>query len=126
MPIITFKSKGDFRKANSFMERLLELFDIGILDKYGQMGVDALSRNTPVDTGLLASSWYYTIERTKGSTKIIWSNSDIEGGCNVAILVQYGHGLKGGGYVQGIDFINPAIQPIFEQILQEISKEVNA
>ena len=122
--MISIRTKGDFSKFNSFCERLLEIGKFGKLDKYGQMGVDALSSYTPVDTGLLASSWRYDIERTKDSVAIVWSNTDIEGGYNVALLVQYGHGNGHGGYVQGIDYINPALAPVFEQILTELIREV--
>ena len=124
--MIEFRSKGDFKKVNSFFERLLELGNLGFLDKYGRMGVEALQNFTPVDTGLLASSWRYDIEREKGSVRLVWYNSDIEGGYNVALLVQYGHGTRNGGWVEGVDFINPAMAPIFQNILQEITKEVNA
>ena len=105
-------------------EKCLEVFDAGIFDKYGQMGVKALSDATPKLTGLAASSWYYTIERDNKGTKLIFSNSDIEGGCNVAILIQYGHGTKSGGYVEGRDYINPALQPIFEDLKNKLLKEV--
>ena len=122
--MISFQAKGDFSRFNSFCERLLEIGKFGKLDRYGQMGVDALSSNTPVDTGLLASSWRYDIERNKDSVSIVWSNTDIEGGYNVALLVQYGHGNGHGGYIQGIDYINPALKPIFDQILEDLMKEV--
>lgn len=125
--MIEFIAKGDFSKANSFFERLLELGHFGFLDKYGRMGVEALRNFTPVDTGLLADSWRYEIEREdSNSVRLVWYNSDIEGGYNVALLVQYGHGTKNGGWVEGYDFINPAMEPIFLNILEEITKEVNA
>lgn len=114
--MVTINVKGDFKKTNTFMEKLLEIFDMGKLNNYGRMGVQALRENTPIDTGLLANSWSYSIERTKQGPKIVWSNDDIEGGYNVAILIQYGHAVKGGGYYPGKDFINPALQPVFEQI----------
>ncbi len=122
--MITFESKGDFKNTDTFLERMLELFDIGIWDKYGKMGVEALRTYTPINTGLLRDSWSYEIEHDKGRTRITWTNSDIEGGYNVALLVQYGHGNGNGGYVQGVDYINPAMKPIFEQILNELLKEV--
>lgn len=122
--MITFESKGDFKNTDTFLERMLELVNIGIWDKYGKMGVEALRNYTPINTGLLRDSWSYEIEHDKGRTKITWTNSDIEGGYNVALLVQYGHGNGNGGYVQGVDFINPAMKPIFEQILNELLKEV--
>lgn len=120
---IKFKVKNT-KKTDSYLEKLLEVVKMGSLDRYGRMGVDALSKATPVRTGLAASSWYYTISRKDGVTKLQWRNSDIEGGYNVAILLQYGHGTRSGGYVQGIDYINPALKPVFEQMAEELWKEV--
>lgn len=122
--MIYFESKGDFKKTNSFLEKMLEVVNLGVLDKYGRMGVEALKAYTPIDTGRLKDSWYYEIEHNKGSSSITWSNSDIEGGCNVAILIQYGHATKNGGYVQGFDFINPAMKPVFDKIADSAWKEV--
>ena len=122
--MITFSEKGDLSKTTMFLEKCLEPFNMGILNKYGQRGVEALRAATPIETGRLAHSWYYDIEHTDTGVKIIWSNSDIEGGYNVAILVQYGHGTKSGRYVPGKDFINPAMAPIFEQLTRELLKEV--
>lgn len=120
---ITFKVRNS-KKTDGFLERLLEKIKMGNLDRYGQMGVEALSNATPVRTGLAASSWYYTIERANGSATLSWHNSDIEGGYNVAILIQYGHGTRNGGYVKGIDYINPALAPVFQQMADEIWEEV--
>lgn len=122
--MITFKEKGDLSKTTMFLEKCLEPFNMGILNKYGQRGVEALRAATPIETGRLAHSWYYDIEHTKTGVKIVWSTTDIEGGYNVAILVQYGHGTKSGRYVPGKDFINPAMAPIFEQLKDELLKEV--
>lgn len=122
--MITFEQKGDFSRTNSWLEKLLEIAKLGTLDKYAQEGVKALSEASPVQTGRMSKSWYYKIEHGKGFSKIIWCNSDIEGGCNVALLVQYGHGHRGGTYVEGIDYINPAIKPIFDKIAEEAWKEV--
>ena len=122
--MITFSEKGDLKATTMFLEKCLEPFNMGILDKYGRKGVEALRANTPINTGLLRDSWYYTIEKYDGGVKIIWSNSDIEGGYNVAILVQYGHGTKGGGYVAGVDYVNPAMAPIFDQMKNDLLKEV--
>lgn len=123
--MITFKTRGNFSNTNKYLERLLELNNKSKYDKYGQMGVEALSAATPILTGRAASSWYYKIEHQGKYDKIVWCNSDIEGGCNVALLIQYGHGTKQGAYIQGRDYINPAIRPIFEQIIQDIRKEVS-
>lgn len=120
---ITFNVKNS-KKIDKFLERVLEKIKMGSLDRYGRMGVDALSKATPVRTGLAASSWYYTIKRSNGSTTLTWHNSDIEGGYNVAILLQYGHGTRSGGYVQGIDYINPALKPVFEQMANDLWEEV--
>lgn len=121
---VIFKQSGDFSKTTRWLERAKENFHVGILDKYGKKGVEALAKNTPLDTGLLASSWYYTINQEPGKATLTFSNSDIEGGLPVAILVQYGHGTKSGAFVQGQDYINPALQPIIDELLIELWKEV--
>lgn len=123
--MIRITSKGDFSKADSFFEKLLEVFNVGELDKYGQMGVEALKSATPVDTGETAASWGYEIDRSEGMTKIIWTNSNINDGVNIALILQYGHGTGTGGYVEGRDYINPAIRPVFDQITQMAWKEVS-
>lgn len=122
--MITLKARGDFSKANRFCERLLELFNSGILDRYGKKGVEALSAASPKETGLMADSWGYEIVRSRNSVKIIWTNDDIEGGYNVAILVQYGHRTKSGTFVEGIDYINPTMRPIFIELAEELTREV--
>lgn len=122
--MISFRHKGDFSKAKRYLERLKEAAHIGILDRYGREGVAALSSATPVDTGITANSWYYTIERKQGSSSIIFHNSNVEDGVLIAILIQYGHSTRTGGWVQGRDFINPAIQPIFDKIATEAWREV--
>ena len=101
-----------------------EVVKIGDLDKYGREGIAALSSATPIDTGKTASSWYYEIENKNGSATISFYNSNVNKGENIAILIQYGHGLRGGGYVQGRDYINPAIQPIFDKIAENAWREV--
>lgn len=122
--MISFKEKGDLKKTTMFLEKCLEPLNMGILNKYGQMGVEALREASPIETGRMAHSWYYDIESSMNGAKITWSNSDVEGGYNVAILVQYGHGTKSGKYVPGKDFINPAMRPIFEQLADKLLKEV--
>ena len=122
--MIRFRQKGDFRKLSSFLERIKEILKRGELDKYGRQGVEALSRATPVDTGKTASSWYYEIERKDGSLSISFYNSNINKGVPIAIILQYGHGTRNGGWVQGRDYINPAIRPIFDKIAEESWKEV--
>lgn len=124
--MIRFTSKGDFSKTTRYFERLKRITRSSILDKYGRKGVSALAAATPVDSGLTASSWSYEIENTKESAKITFNNSNIQNGVPIAIILQYGHGTGTGGWVQGRDYINPAIQPIFDQIVDDAWKEVTA
>lgn len=127
--MITFKSKGDFRKATRWLERAKESIHLGELDKYGKAGVEALASATPKDSGLTAASWYYEIKNENGRATISFLNSNTvgpEGRYEVplAIILQYGHATKNGGWVEGIDYINPAIRPIFEAIADDAWKEV--
>ena len=122
--MIKVRQKGDFKKLTSFLEKATEGRDIGILDKYGKKGVAALSSATPVDTGLTASSWFYKIENKNGVAKIEFHNSNIQNGVPIALILQYGHGTKNGGYVVGRDYINPAIQPVFDELAKNAWKEV--
>lgn len=122
--MIGFRIKGDFKKANSYLERVKEAVKLGMLNKYGRMGVEALASATPVDTGLTASCWGYRIERTSSSASIIFYNTNINKGVPIAIILQYGHGTGTGGWVEGRDYINPAIQPVFDKIVEDAWKEV--
>ncbi len=122
--MITFRQHGDFANLTKFLEGASKPFDIKILDKYGQAGVNALSSATPVDSGKTANSWYYKIENRKGSTAIVFCNSNVQNGVPIAIILQYGHGTGTGGWVEGRDYINPAIQPIFDEIANHAWKEV--
>lgn len=122
--MIHFSHKGDFSKATRYFEKLKESVKLGILDKYGRAGVNALSSATPTDTGVTASSWGYKIEHSSGCDRIVFTNSNINKGVMIAIILQYGHGTGTGGWVEGRDYINPAVQPIFDQMVQEIWKEV--
>lgn len=122
--MIRFKHKGNFSKTTLFFERLKNLFDKGILDEYGRRGVAALSAATPSDTGITANSWAYQISNSVGKMTIEWTNSNINEGVNIAVIIQYGHGTGTGGYVKGRDYINPAMQPIFDAIVSNIWKEV--
>lgn len=124
--MITIKQKGDFKKLNRYLERLLNVIKRGELDKYGRMGVDALMAATPVDTGKTAQSWYYEVKHTNGGASIVFRNSNINDGVPIAIILQLGHGTGTGGYVAGRDYINPAIQPIFDQIANDAWKEVTS
>ena len=122
--MISFRQKGDFSKLSSFLEKTKEAVKIGDLDRYGREGVAALASATPIDSGLTASSWYYEIKRENGSVSISFHNSNIQNGVPIAIILQYGHGTGTGGWVQGRDYINPAIQPIFDKIANNAWKEV--
>nr|DAX52479.1 MAG TPA: type I neck protein [Caudoviricetes sp.] len=122
--MITFRQKGDFSKFNRYLERLKEAVKLGDLNKYGRQGVQALSSATPIESGETANSWYYKINRTKESVSITFHNSNIQNGVPIAIILQYGHGTGTGGYVEGRDYINPAIQPIFDRIAEDAWKEV--
>lgn len=121
---IRFRQKGDFRKTENFLKNLKNKRFLSKLDQYGKKGVDALSAATPVDSGLTASSWYYKITQTDYMTTLTWSNSNVNKGVNIAIILQYGHTTGTGGYVEGRDYINPAIQPIFDEMANEMWKEV--
>lgn len=122
--MIRFRQKGDFRKTTRYFERLRETVRLGTLDKYGREGVAALASATPVETGKTAESWYYEITNNRQTTKISFYNSNINDGVPIAIIIQYGHGTRNGGWVEGRDYINPAIQPIFDKIAEEIWREV--
>lgn len=117
--------KGDFSLTTNWLKKRRRLNFLRHLNKYGEMGVRALSAATPVDTGKTASSWSYTIEHSSPeSVKIVWTNSNVVDGNNIAVLIQYGHGTGTGGYVQGIDYINPAMKPVFEEIARAAWEEV--
>ena len=122
--MITFRQKGDFSKLTRYLERVKEVVKLGDLDKYGRAGVAALASATPVDTGLTASSWYYEISNKNGLAMISFHNSNIQNGVPIAIILQYGHGTRNGGWVEGRDYINPAIRPIFDRIADDAWKEV--
>lgn len=122
--MIGFRQKGDFSKTVSYFQKLKNANIIRILEKYGQEGVAALSSATPVDSGLTASSWYSKVEVGNTSAKLIFCNSHVNKGVNIAIILQYGHGTGTGGWVEGRDYINPAIQPIFDKIASHAWEEV--
>lgn len=122
--MVKFRHKGDLSKATGFLERLKEIAKLSILDTYGKAGVEALASATPVKTGLTAASWSYKIEHNNGSDKIIFTNSNVNNGVNIAVILQYGHGTGSGGWVQGRDYINPAVQPVFDSMVDDIWGEV--
>lgn len=122
--MITIKSRGSFRKTRSFLKRLTEFDYMRILVKYAEQGVQALRDATPIDSGKTAASWGYRITEKDGSYTLSFINSNIVDGVPIAVILQYGHATGNGGYVQGRDYINPAIRPIFDRIAKEAWKEV--
>jgi hypothetical protein len=122
--MIEFTQKGDFSTVERYLSRLKTLQLNAVLNKYATMGQNALSNATPVDSGETANSWYYTIVQRPGYYSIRWHNRHIEDGIPIAVILQYGHGTGTGGYVQGRDYIMPAIRPIFDQIADEAWREV--
>jgi len=122
--MIGFKHRGSFNKIEKFFIRMSGARYLDVLDKYGQAGVDALAAATPINSGETAKSWDFIIEREKTKTTITWVNTNAKDGVTIALILQYGHGTGTGGYVQGIDYINPAIKPIFEKIAEEAWGEV--
>lgn len=122
--MITFTQKGDFSKLDSYLNNLKGLFGRSDLDKYGRMGVEALSSATPYDSGNTAGSWYYKINKSGNLMSLEFCNSNVNQGVQIAIILQYGHGTGTGGWIEGRDYINPAIQPVFDQILADMWKEV--
>lgn len=122
--MITFRHKGDFGKTDKFLRRASKVDILGVLHKYGRKGVAALAAATPMESGLTASSWDYEVSMSRGSCSITWTNSHVNKGVPIAIILQYGHGTGTGGWVQGRDYINPAIQPIFDELANDAWKEV--
>jgi len=123
--MITFTHTGDFSKSDKFFKASLNAeVSLSQLARFGQQGVSALSAVTPVNSGVTASSWYYKISNTKGRSSITWFNSNFVNKVPIAIILQYGHGTKNGGYVQGRDYINPALKPIFDKMAEYAWKEV--
>ena len=124
--MISFRQKGDFSKLTRYFERVKEAVKLGSLDKYGREGVAALMSATPVDSGKTASSWYYEIDHSQDSASVNFYNSNVNKGVLIAIILQYGHGTKNGGWVQGRDYINPAIQPLFDKFAEDAWREVTS
>lgn len=122
--MIKVKTTGSWKKTESFLDRIQKNNPMTVLNKLGQLGVDVLVTATPKDSGLTASSWYYEIEKTREGYNIQWLNSNVVDGYNVALLLQYGHGTNGGGYVVGIDYINPVMDDLLKAAKIDIWKEV--
>ena len=123
--MVSFRQKGDFAKTTKFLETRQERLKLKDLERFGREGVAALSSATPVDSGLTANSWYYEINRTRTHATISFHNSNVVNNVPIAIIIQYGHGTGTGGYVQGRDYINPAIQPIFDAMAKYAGEEVS-
>lgn len=121
---ISFRQRGDFKQTEKILKKSLGRDYMSVLEKYANQGVAALSAATPVDTGLTASSWGYRIIQNEGHISIIWENSNVQKYVNIAIILQYGHATRNGGYVEGRDYINPALQPIFDKMADAAWKEV--
>lgn len=115
---------GSFENVERFLNRMLRREQFVALDKFGSIGVDALAAATPIESNLTANSWTYEISQKKGSYSITWMNTNVEDGVPIAIILQYGHGTGTGGFVQGRDYINPAMRPVFDQIAEDMWKVV--
>ena len=122
--MIKIVQHGDFSKTTKFLQKVNSNYIQQRLEKYGDMGVQALAEATPKDTGATANSWYYKTHVGKNSVRITWYNDNMPQGIPVAVLIQYGHATKNGGFVEGIDYINPVMQPLFDRIADDIWKEV--
>ena len=125
--VVQMSEKGDFKKTFKFLKAMKEKKFLSNLNKYGERGVQLLSENTPRDTGLTASSWYYKIEDDGNTLTLTWYNSNVKKDYfNVALMLQYGHATKNGGWVEGIDYINPALKPLFDEMEKDIWEEVKS
>lgn len=122
--VIEMRQSGDFKKSLTFLTHLRTRNIWPILEKYGQKGVEALAEATPKATGKTAASWSYEIKMEKTGAVLSWKNANIVDGVPIAVILQYGHGTRNGGYVQGVDYINPAMKPVFDAIRDELWKEV--
>ena len=121
---ISFTNKGDFSKTIKFLNKVKNVKINDILSKYGKIGVNALLQATPKDSGVTSQSWNYRIEVNNNNASIVWYNTNVVKGVNIAVILQYGHGTRNGGWVEGIDYINPAMKPIFDKIVNQVWKEV--
>lgn len=123
---VNFEVSGGFTKTERFLNRMKRREYLNVLDAFGRDGVQALRNATPVDSGATAEAWDYEIKRTRNYTEIVWTNSNINDGVPIAVILQYGHGTGTGGYVQGRDYINPAIRPVFDKIAEKAWKVVTS
>lgn len=122
--MIKVKCTGDFKNTTKFLEKASKMSITDILNRYGKEGVNALSAATPIDTGETASKWDYEIITGKTKSSVTWTNNAMNNGIPIVILIQYGHGTKNGGYVSGVDFINPAIKGVMDRLADSIWREV--
>ena len=123
---VKFEVSGGFTKTERFLNRMKRREYLNVLDEFGRDGVQALRNATPVDSGATAEAWDYEIKRTRNYTEIVWTNSNINDGVPIAVILQYGHGTGTGGYVQGRDYINPAVRPVFDKIAEKAWKVVTS
>ena len=122
--LITFKQKGSFKKTDTFLNRMKNWEFMSHMQEFGEQGVQALAASTPVDSGATAAAWSYEIVRTDKGVSIYWTNSNTNKNVNIAVILQFGHGTGTGGWVEGRDYINPAIRPVFDDIAENAWKEV--
>lgn len=122
--MIRITAKGNFDKTHRFLKAMQDKSYFTILDKYGKKGVDLLSSATPVDSGETATSWKYEITEKDGNYTLQWYNTNVNQGVNIAVILQYGHATRNGGWVEGIDYINPAMKPIFDRLADDVWREV--
>ena len=121
---VTFRQRGDLSKTERFLRNAQAAIKFRNLETYAEQGLTALQNSTPYETGETARCWYYTIERTSNSVSVIYKNSNIQNGVQIAVILQYGHGTGTGGYVEGRDYINPAVRPVFDKLADDIWEEV--
>lgn len=124
--MIGISQRGSFAKTEKFLKKAFGRKYMDVLEKYAEEGMNALAANTPIDSGETATSWGYEIIQNESAISIIWENEHVEKGVNIALILQYGHGTRTGGYVQGIDYINPALKPIFDKMAEAAWKEVTS
>lgn len=122
--IISMTQRGDFQKTDRFLHNLIGAHYERRLHRYGRLGVEALAAATPKDSGETASKWTYEIVQENGRLAVYWRNENVQNGVNIAVILQYGHATRNGGWVEGTDYINPAIRPIFDKMAEEAWKEV--
>ena len=123
-PIVSLSHHGNFSKTDKLFENCKQMFNKGQLNKYGEIGIEYLKKYTPKDTGLTSESWYYEIEKTKTGYILVWKNSNIQNYVPIAIILQYGHATRNGGWVEGVDYLNPALRKIFRKIAKDAQEEV--